>query len=60
MRIARDQAILFLFHRCSPKLKFVAQQEQLIPAAVRVMTFHALSPDCRNMLPQRSRFIMAC
>jgi hypothetical protein len=52
VRIARDQAILFLFHRCSPKLKFVAQQEQLIPAAVRVMTFHALSPTagtcCRS------------
>jgi hypothetical protein len=51
---------LFLFHRCSPKLKLVAQQEQLIPAAMRVMTFQALSPDDRNMLPQRSRFIMAC
>ena len=52
--------MLFFFHRCSPKLKFVAQQEQLIPAAMRVMTFQALSPDGRNMLPQRSRLIMAC
>lgn len=49
-----DQAALFPLDRCSPKLKFVPQQQQPMLAAVRVVTFQALSLDCRNMLPQRS------